>query len=36
VKAFHTPQGASEQTITLDPTADLQTIMYVAIVQWAP
>lgn len=36
IKSFHTPQGASEQTITLEPTANLQTMMYAAIVQWTP
>ena len=33
VLSFETPPGASKQTVALQPVANLQTIMYVAIVQ---
>lgn len=36
VVTFNTPPGASKQTVVLRPVANLQTTMYVAIVQWAP
>ena len=36
VSSFHTGAGASQETITVSPTADLAQLAYVDVVQWAP
>ncbi len=36
VHAFHTPAGASQETIQVDPAADLSQLAYVDVVQWVP
>ncbi len=36
VRSFHTPAGASQETIQVDPKADLDQLAYVDIVQWVP
>ena len=36
VQSFHTAAGASQETITVDPVADLSQLAYVDVVQWAP
>ena len=34
--SFHTAAGASQETITVDPAADLDHLAYVDVVQWVP
>jgi cell shape-determining protein MreC len=36
VKAFHTSAGASQETITVSPAADLGQVSYLDVVLWAP
>jgi rod shape-determining protein MreC len=36
VRSFHTPAGASQESIQVDPAADLDHLAYVDVVQWAP
>jgi len=36
VRTFHTSAGASQETIDVDPAADLSQLAYVDVVQWAP
>jgi rod shape-determining protein MreC len=36
VRSFHTPAGASQQSIKVDPAADLGQLAYVDVVQWVP
>lgn len=36
VRSFHTPAGASQETIEVDPKADLGQLAYVDVVQWVP
>ena len=36
VRSFHTPAGASQETIEVDPEADLSQLAYVDVVQWVP
>jgi rod shape-determining protein MreC len=36
VRNFHTTAAASQETIQVDPTADLSQLAYVDIVQWVP
>ncbi len=36
VRSFHTASGASQETIEVDPAADLSQLAYVDVVQWAP
>ncbi len=36
VHKFHTSAGASQETITVDPAADLSQLAYVDVVQWVP
>jgi len=36
VRSFHTPAGASQESITVDPAADLSQLAYVDVVQWVP
>jgi rod shape-determining protein MreC len=36
VQSFHTSAGASQETITVDPAADLNQLGYVDVVQWVP
>ena len=36
VRSFHTAAGASQETIRVDPAADLSQLAYVDIVQWVP
>ena len=36
VRSFHTAAGASQETIKVDPAADLGELTYVDIVQWSP
>ena len=36
VESFHTPSGASQESVTVDPAADLNQLAYVDVVQWEP
>ncbi len=36
VRTFHTAAGASQETIEVDPAADLGQLAYVDVVQWVP
>jgi len=36
VRTFHTSAGASQETIDVDPAADLSQLAYVDVVQWVP
>ena len=36
VRSFHTAAGASQESIEVDPRADLDALAYVDIVQWVP
>lgn len=36
VQSFHTASGASQETIQVDPKADLGELAYVDVVQWVP
>jgi rod shape-determining protein MreC len=36
VQSFHTSPGASQETIHVDPAADLSQLAYVDVVQWVP
>ncbi len=36
VRSFHTAPGASQETINVDPAANLSNLAYVDVVQWAP
>jgi rod shape-determining protein MreC len=36
VSSFHTPSGASQISITVEPSANLNQLAYVDVVQWAP
>ena len=36
VQSFHNTAGASQETITVDPAADLSQLAYVDVVQWVP
>jgi rod shape-determining protein MreC len=36
VEHFHTASGASQESIVVDPAADLSQLAYVDVVQWAP
>ncbi len=36
VQSFHTSAGASQETIHVDPVADLNQLAYVDVVQWVP
>lgn len=36
VRSFHTAAGASQETIEVDPVADLSQLAYVDVVQWVP
>ena len=36
VRTFHTSAGASQETIDVDPAADLNQLAYVDVVQWVP
>jgi rod shape-determining protein MreC len=36
VSTFHTASGASQETITVEPAADLGDLEYVDVVQWVP
>jgi rod shape-determining protein MreC len=36
VRSFHTSAGASQETIEVDPAADLSQLAYVDVVQWVP
>ena len=36
VRSFHTAAGASQESITVDPAADLSQLAYVDVVQWVP
>jgi len=36
VQSFHTAAGASQESILVDPAADLHHLAYVDVVQWAP
>ncbi len=36
VRSFHTGSGASQETIEVDPRANLSELAYVDVVQWAP
>jgi rod shape-determining protein MreC len=36
VQSFHTAAGASQETIHVDPAADLSQLAYVDVVQWVP
>jgi cell shape-determining protein MreC len=36
VETFHTVTGAVQETITLDPVADLTQLAYVSVVLWEP
>jgi rod shape-determining protein MreC len=36
VSSFHTPSGASQISVTLEPSANLNQLAYVDVVQWAP
>jgi hypothetical protein len=36
VSTFHTGAGASQESITVEPAADLNQLAYVDVVQWVP
>jgi hypothetical protein len=36
VTSFHTPAGASQESIEVEPKADLSQLAYVDVVQWVP
>ena len=36
VHSFHTAAGASQETVNVDPAADLDDLAYVDVVQWTP
>ena len=36
VSSFHTPAGASQESITVEPSANLGQLAYVDVVQWVP
>ncbi len=36
VSTFHTPSGASQISITVEPSANLSQLAYVDVVQWVP
>jgi rod shape-determining protein MreC len=36
VSAFHTASGASQESITVEPSADLNQLAYVDVLQWVP
>jgi cell shape-determining protein MreC len=36
VSNFHTPSGASQISITVEPSANLSQLAYVDVVQWVP
>ncbi len=36
VRSFHTAAGASQESIKVDPAADLGQLAYVDVVQWVP
>jgi cell shape-determining protein MreC len=36
VEMFHTAAGASQESITVDPVANLDELGYVDVVQWVP
>jgi cell shape-determining protein MreC len=36
VSNFHTASGASQETITVESSADLGQLAYVDVVQWVP
>ncbi len=36
VESFHTVAGASQETVSVDPAADLSQLAYVDVVQWEP
>jgi cell shape-determining protein MreC len=36
VSSFHTAAGASQETITVEPSANLSQLAYVDVVQWVP
>jgi rod shape-determining protein MreC len=36
VRSFHTAAGASQESIAVDPSADLSQLAYVDVVQWVP
>jgi rod shape-determining protein MreC len=36
VSSFHTPSGASQISIAVDPSANLNQLAYVDVVQWVP
>jgi cell shape-determining protein MreC len=36
VSTFHTAAGASQESITVEPSADLNQLAYVDVVQWVP
>lgn len=36
VRSFHTAAGASQESIDVDPSADLSQLAYVDVVQWVP
>jgi rod shape-determining protein MreC len=36
VSSFHTPSGASQISVTVEPSANLNQLAYVDVVQWAP
>ena len=36
VSSFHTAAGASQETIEVDPAANLSQLAYVDVVQWVP
>ncbi len=36
VRSFHTASGASQESIVVDPAADLDHLAYVDVVQWVP
>jgi cell shape-determining protein MreC len=36
VESFHNEAGASQESITVDPAANLDELAYVDVVQWEP
>jgi cell shape-determining protein MreC len=36
VESYHTAAGASQESITVDPAANLNELAYVDVVQWEP
>jgi cell shape-determining protein MreC len=36
VASFHTPSGASQISINVEPSANLSQLAYVDVVQWVP